>query len=195
MLSRELRARRLEAQALAFRGELSRLSGRRSDALANVSKALAICRETGMAYMGPCILAILALVTDDARVRDQALVEGQQLLDAGAPSYNHFLFRRDAIQVCLGIAAWDRAHRHVAALEDFAHPEPTPWTRYIVQRGRALAAWGRGLRDDALTTELVRLRAEGERLGLKITIPAIDTALSAGGLADHDPRLSAVGSS
>ena len=117
-----------------------RLAGRRSDALADVGKALAISRETGMAYMGPCILAILALVTDDPRTRDQALVEGQQLLDAGAPSYNHFLFRRDAIEVCLGIAAWGCAERHAAALEDFARPEPTPWTDYIVARGRALAA-------------------------------------------------------
>ena len=57
-----------------------------------------------------------------------------------APSYNHFLFRRDAIEVCLGIAAWGCAERHAAALEDFARPEPTPWTDYIVARGRALAA-------------------------------------------------------
>jgi class 3 adenylate cyclase/tetratricopeptide (TPR) repeat protein len=177
-LSRTLRARRFEAQALAFRGELNRLAGRRSDALADVGEALSISRETGMAYMGPCILAVLALVTDDPRVRDEALIEGQALLAAGAPSYNHFLFRRDAIEACLEMGAWDRVESHAAALEDFARPEPTPWTDYIAARGQALAAWGRARRDDALLAELAELTNKGERLGLKITVPAIEVALS-----------------
>ena len=184
-LSRKLRARRFEAQALAFRAELLRLAGRRSDALSDLGKALTISRETGMAYMGPCILAIFALVTDDPRARDQALHEGEELLGAGAPSYNHYLFRRDAIEVCLGIAAWDSAESHAAALENFARPEPTPWTGYIVERGKALAASGRGRRDTALLAELARLKKEGERLGLKITIPAIELALSAGRTTSH----------
>jgi tetratricopeptide (TPR) repeat protein len=177
-LSRKLRARRFEAQALAFRGELHRLAGRRSDAIADVGKALSMSRETGMTYVGPCILAILALVTDDPRVREEALVEGQALLAAGSPSYNHFLFRRDAIEVCLEIAAWDRANSHAVALKEFARPEPTPWTDYIAARGQALAAWGHGRRDDLLLAELGRLRGEGERLGLNITIPAIEWALT-----------------
>jgi tetratricopeptide (TPR) repeat protein len=181
-LSRKLQARRFEAQGLAFRGELHRLAERRSDALADVSEALSMSRETGMTYMGPCILAILALVTDDPRIRDEALVEGEALLAAGSPSYNHFLFRRDAIEVCLGIADWDRADSHAAALEEFARPESTPWTDYIVSRGQALAAWGRAGRDDLLVAELARLRNEGERLGLNITIPAIESALAGGRL-------------
>ena len=56
-----------------------------------------------------------------------------------------------------------------------------PWTDYIVSRGQALAAWGRGGRDDLLVAELARLRNEGERLGLNITIPAIESALAGGG--------------
>lgn len=179
-LSRKLRARRFEAQALAFRGELHRLAQRRSDALADIGEALSMSRETGMAYMGPCILAILALVTDDPRVRDEALAEGETLLAAGTPSHNHFLFRRDAIEVCLGIADWDRAESHATALKDFARPEPTPWTDYIAARARALAAWGRGRRDEIQLAKLARLRNEGERLGLKITIPAIEVALAGG---------------
>ncbi len=177
-LSKKLHARRFEAQGLAFRGELHRLADRRLEALADVGEALSMSRETGMTYIGPCSLAILALVTDDPLVRDQALAEGEALLAAGSPSYNHFLFRRDAIEVCLGIAAWDRADSHAAALGEFARPEPTPWTDYIVARGHALAAWGRGRRDNSLLAELARLKSEGEQLGLKITIPALESALA-----------------
>lgn len=177
-LSRTLRARRFEAQALAFRGELNRLAGRRAAALADVGEALSTSRETGIAYMGPCILAILALTADETRVREEALSEGEALLAAGAPSYNHFLFRRDAIEACLAVGAWDRVEAHAAALEDFARPEPTPWTDYIAARGRALAAWGRGNRDDAVLASLAQLASEGERLGLKITVPTIELALS-----------------
>jgi hypothetical protein len=178
ILSGKLRARRFEAQGLAFRAELHRLAGRCTEALTDVREALSMSRDTGMTYMGPCILAILALVTDDSRERDEALEEGQALLAAGSPSYNHFLFRRDAIEVCLGLAAWQCADSHAAALEEFARPEPTPWTDYIAARGQALAAWGRGRRDDSLRAELARLKSEGERLGLKITIPAIESALA-----------------
>ena len=30
----------------------------------------------------------------------------------------------------------------------FAAPEPLPWTDFYVARGRALAAWGRGEREE-----------------------------------------------
>jgi hypothetical protein len=53
-----------------------------------------------------------------------------------------------------------------------------PWTDYVVARGRALAAFGRGRRDKELLAELGRLREQGARLGLTITLPPIEAALA-----------------
>ena len=133
-------------------------------------------RETGMTYMGPCILAILALVTDDPRIRDEALEEGRSWrrdrpatttsCSGGTPS-------RYASGLPIGIAPTAMRPRSRSSLV-----RVDPWTDYIVSRGQALAAWGRGGRDDLLVAELARLRNEGERLGLNITIPAIESALA-----------------
>ena len=49
-------------------------------------EALAISRETGMAYWGPILLGWLARHTDDADERRAALAEGEALLRAGGVS-------------------------------------------------------------------------------------------------------------
>jgi hypothetical protein len=51
-----------------------------------------------------------------------------------------------------------------------------PWSDFVVARGRALAAFGRGGRDAALMAELSRLRDEGTHLGFLIALPAIEAA-------------------
>lgn len=44
--------------------------------------------------------------------------------------------------------------------------------------GRALAAFGRGKRDDTTIQELRRLRDEAKSVGLNVAIPALEKALS-----------------
>ena len=66
-LARQLGARQFEAEALAFRGELHRLARRPSECLDDLGQALAIFRETGMAFMGPMALGLVALATEDSR--------------------------------------------------------------------------------------------------------------------------------
>ncbi|HEX6015352.1 MAG TPA: hypothetical protein VFY87_26845 [Geminicoccaceae bacterium] len=178
VVARQLGAKRFEVEALAFRAETYRLAGRQAEALADAAEALAISRATGMAYMGPFVLGVLALATDDASARDAALAEGEELLMGGAVSHNHFLFRRDAIEACLQRGAWDDAERHAAALERYASREPSPWTDFVVARGRALTAHGRQGRERSAAADLARLRAEGERLGHLDALPAIDAALA-----------------
>ena len=65
------------------------------------------------------------------------------------------------------------------ALEDFTGPEPLPWCDFFIARGRTLASYGRGNRDVATMQELGRLRDEAERVGLRIFLPALGTALAA----------------
>jgi class 3 adenylate cyclase/tetratricopeptide (TPR) repeat protein len=163
-LARQIGARQFEAQSLAFRGNLHRLLGRRRQALADLEGAVAMCREIGMAFTGPCVLGMLALAAEDPQVRDGALREGEALLAAGAVGHNHLMFRKDAIEVCLCAGAWDDTDHHAAALASFIRSEPLPWVEFVVARGRALAAHGRGRRDPALIAELGRLRDEGVRL-------------------------------
>ena len=175
--ARELKSRRFEGEALALRAELQRVAGHRREALDDIEQALAISRETGMAYLGASYLGTLARVTDDAAVFERAIEEGEAVLAAGAVSHNHYLFRRDAIEACIDRGRWDAAAFHAAAFEDYACREPSPFSGFFVARARALIAHGRGERGAATVCELQRLREEGAALGFLHALPAIDTAL------------------
>ena len=143
-----------------------RLAGRRSDALADIGKALAISRETGMAYMGPCISSPfsrwLPTILEPAT---KLLSKASNFSTPGRPattiSCSDGTPSKSASASPLGVA-----------------PNAMPRRSRILpvrsrRRGRitslradaALAAWGRGRRDDDLTARLLRLRTEGERLG------------------------------
>ncbi|HET6521639.1 MAG TPA: tetratricopeptide repeat protein, partial [Geminicoccaceae bacterium] len=178
-LSRRLGARRFEAESLLFLGEIEHAAGRRAEALRYLREALAVSRDAGMDYMGPCMLGALARATDDPEERRAALAEGEALLAAGSLSHNHLWFRRDAIEACLAVGDWDGAERHAAALEAHTLAEPLPWAELLIARGRALAAFGRGRRDGATLAELSRLRDEAARAELRIALPALDAALAA----------------
>ena len=92
---------------------------------------------------------------------------------AGCLAHNVLWFRRDAIEAALNAGEWEAAERHAAALEDYTRAEPLPWSDFIVARGRALATHGRGKGGAGLTAELVRLRDEAERVGLRSALPAL----------------------
>ncbi len=176
-LARQLKARRFEAEALAFGAELDRLAGRRPEALAAIREALAISAETGMAYFGPVYYGILALIEADEARRRAALSDGEALLSGNVVAHNHLLFRKDAIEASLLLRDWDEAERHAEALEDFVRPEPLPWTGFIIARARAFAAFGRGRCDAQLGDELQRLQIEADRLG--IFLPGVSEVVGA----------------
>jgi len=185
--ARQLGARRFEAEGLGFLALVEAGRGRRSRATRLLRDALAISRETGMAYFGPGLLGWLALHTDDPEERRAALAEGEALLAAGSVSHNYFFFYQAAIDAALGARDWAAAERYAAALEEYTRPEPLPWTDFIVARGRALAAWGRGERNATAVERLRALRAQAERAGLKSALGAIEAALDAHGSATLAP--------
>ncbi len=78
----------------------------------------------------------------------------------------------------LRMAEWDEVDRYAQALEDYTRPEPLPRSNFFIARGRALAAHGRGNRDQASMTELQRLHDEAEGIGLKFVLPALEAALA-----------------
>jgi class 3 adenylate cyclase/tetratricopeptide (TPR) repeat protein len=164
VLARRLGARRFEAECLCFLGDLDFREGRRTEALENVRTALAIVRETGMAFMGPTILGGLMMITDDEAERRTASAEAEGLLAAGSISHNHVYFRLFAIDACLQTGEHDEAERHADALAAFCPEEGLSLIVFLAERGRALARAGRGERSGELATEIDRLIAEGERM-------------------------------
>jgi tetratricopeptide (TPR) repeat protein len=179
-LNRHLGARRFDASRLVYLAWVRCAEGRSNEAAALAREALAISRETGFGYMGPSILGTVAMATDNPEERRQALAEGEAALRSGAVAHNHLYFYRSAMAAALDTGDWQSVEHYATALEDFTRPEPLPWADFFIARGRALAAFGRGRRDAALMSKLDHLRAEGEKMGLKPAVPAIEAALAGG---------------
>jgi hypothetical protein len=101
------------------------------------------------------------------------------LLRAGAVSHNHLLFPRDAIEAYLEGGDWEGVERSAAGLAQYTQSEPLPFADFYVARARALAASGCGQSDTGeLAAELKRLCDDGERLGIRVALPGIETAIS-----------------
>ena len=100
------------------------------------------------------------------------------MLQRDSLSHNYLAFYPDALEACLDSAQWDEAERYAQALEDYTRAEPLPQSEFFVAQGRALAAFGRGSRDNATIGELQRLLEEAKRVGLRVAIPALEKALS-----------------
>ncbi|HSK28584.1 MAG TPA: tetratricopeptide repeat protein, partial [Candidatus Limnocylindria bacterium] len=179
ILTERLGARRFEAQNLLCLTKLLREEGRRSEALKLCETAQAMSRDTGVGFIGPQVWAELARNTEDPTSRRKALNEGEKILQTGAVSHNHFNFYAEGMEACLECQEWEEVERYATALEEFTRAEPLPWCDFFITRGRALAAYGRGRRDDSTIQRLRGLRDEAERIGLRIALPALDSALTA----------------
>ena len=176
----EIGATRFEAFLLIY---LSRIvaaeDGNRAEALNMINRALEVSRKTGVTFLGPWVLSTLALLSNDPEERRNALSEGEKILDEGCVGHNYIAFYRDAMEVALAEMDWDALDRYAASLEEYTRSEPLPWADLFVARGRALASYGRGKRDDTTMKELTRLRDEADRVGLKNAMTAMDKALEA----------------
>jgi ATP/maltotriose-dependent transcriptional regulator MalT len=179
-LVKHLGMRRFDALRLNCLAKVLRAEGRRQEALPLVEHSVQIGRETGLSFSGPSSLGALALTTNDAKIRDEALIEGEALLRAGSVAHNHFRFCRDAIDATLGIGDWDRAEHFADILEDFTRPEPLGWTAFYIARGRTLAAHGRGRRGERVMAQIQQLTDDARRIGLRLALPALEQALASG---------------
>ena len=82
------------------------------------------------------------------------------------------------METSLRMEEWDEVDRYAQALEDYTRPEPLPRSDFFIMRGRALAAHGRGNRDQAIMAELQHLHDQAENIGRKFVLPALGTALA-----------------
>jgi class 3 adenylate cyclase/tetratricopeptide (TPR) repeat protein len=176
-LARQLSARNFEAQSLMDFSRLELARGRRAQALELAEHAANRVRDVGMMFLGPSVLACWAMANGVSRASNEALEEAERILDAGCVGHNQSWFARFAIDYAIETGDWDALARYTARLKDFTSAEPLELTDFMVRRGQALAAWGKGQRDDQLMRELTALREEAERTGFRTLLPGIDAAL------------------
>jgi tetratricopeptide (TPR) repeat protein len=180
-IARRLGARRFEAEVLSFSGHIDHLEGKLADGLQKARAGLAITREidAGMAFMGPTLLGLLMLTTDDPAERERARAEAEELLAAGSVSHNQVYFRTFAIDACLATEEFDEAERHADALADFCAEEGLFLIEFLAGRGHALARAGRGETSPELAAELGRLIAAGAQMHQEVWLDALRQAREA----------------
>jgi class 3 adenylate cyclase/tetratricopeptide (TPR) repeat protein len=149
------------ARVLLHRGE--------PEAAARIlERSRATALETGVTFIGPFVLGLLALASADPRRRSQALHEGQTVLDRGCVSHNYFWFYRHAIDVRLKEGDWDAADRYAHSLEERFRQNAHPWAEFVTAQGRALATLGRTGHGREIDSRLSALSSRAEDLGLRL---------------------------
>jgi hypothetical protein len=152
--------------------------GRRAEALDLLTRAMEIAVQTGIGYLGPSVLAHLAMAHEAPDERRRLLDEGAAMLTGGSVSHNHLTFHRVAIEVALDMEDWAAAEHYADRLEDYTSPEPLPWSSLFITRGRLLARAGRGERRDELRQDLTKVLNTCRTAGLVRPTAGIEKALS-----------------
>ncbi len=184
-LARAQGSRRMEAMVWFFRSLLLMRAG---DLVAARSESVHAFELIGsdtnaLAFVGPQLYGLQALLSTDASARRKALASGQALLMPKALSFNHFVLLDFAIQSSVEGADWDEAWRYCDALEAFCAAEPLPLTDFMVARGRALVRHGRGEGDAELVQQLQLLRQQAADSEMSFYLISIDKALARQGQA------------
>ncbi|WP_169789355.1 BTAD domain-containing putative transcriptional regulator [Skermanella aerolata] len=177
-LTAQLGALRFEAENLMGLGRMALYKGRRTEALDLLTRAMDLAVQTGIGYLGPSVLALLARAHDGPDERRRLLDQGTAMLAQGSVSHNHFIFYREAIEVALDMGDWAAADHYADRLEDFASPEPLPWSTLFVTRGRLLARSGRGEQGNELCYGLTRVLDTCRATRMVRHTARIDEALS-----------------
>jgi class 3 adenylate cyclase/tetratricopeptide (TPR) repeat protein len=172
-LSRSLGATRFVAEGLMLRAQ-SEFEAGDAQAMQTIREANEIARGTP-SYLLPLGLGLAAVIARNVDDRSAALAEGERVLRDGAVSHNFLFFNRYAMEACIAAKDWANLDRYAAALERSLAEEPMPMVEFLVARGRAIAAAGRG--QDA-ATELQRLLARATTCGWRAVTPALEAALA-----------------
>ncbi len=177
-MARSLGARRFQAEALSLAATSLLMRGEREQAASIIEEGLELGRSTGMNYCGPTLLGIVARATHDARRRQAALHEGEELLAAGCVSHTYFEFCYHAIELCLQEKQWQEALRYADLLAAYTRREPLGWTDLVIARGRLLAEVGLNAAPVGAIDRLLGLKASVTSLNLGLFLPAIDEAIT-----------------
>lgn len=177
-LARVLGTGNFEANILFLLSRLNSALARTDEAVEYAKAGVAVVRDVGMTFMGPSLLARLAALIEDDGERRAYLAEAETILDTGCVAHNHIRFAQQAIDLSLEAGAWDEADRYADRLMRSIDQQSLAWPVFVADRGRALAAWGRGVRDEAQAAEIHRLRDLGQLHGLAAAVIKLDEALA-----------------
>lgn len=176
-LTRQIGARRFEAENLAFLAEIAHRRGDPAAARVLLDEAWDISRRTGVSFVGPVVLGVIALSESDAARRDWAIAEGARLMTGSRVLVHNALWYYGGV-IEAALAAKDAAGARDAArclAETFA-AEPVLVSGFLVRRARLLAAAIDGPADHEAVANLA---AEGRAPGYRAFLAALD-ALSPG---------------
>ena len=138
-LSRQLGARRFEAELMTLQGHAIGELGGTADAQVLLQRAAGLALEVARTYCGPWCLGVQALHTPNAERARDLLAQGEALLAAGCVSHNHLEFRRAAMEFNLRLGDYRETRRHAAALRDYTKDESLAWSDLIVRRAEYLS--------------------------------------------------------
>lgn len=164
--------------ALDHKAHALQRQGKRGEALEVAREGVAVSRRAVMQFVGPRLLSLLALLTDDPRQRAEALQEGEELLRAGSLGHNHLWFHRHGIELALEEKDWCAVEHHAGALEAYTRSEPLPLIDFYIARGRALAMHGKGTDPAVARDELSRLRKRARDTNSWNALEALEGALA-----------------
>ena len=173
-IARSLGARRFIAYYLMLQAQ-SEFEAGEPQAEKTIHEANEMARETP-SFVLPWGLGLAAMIARNAEERASALDEGERVLAGGVVGHNIIFFNRWAIEACIAAKDWAGVQRYATALEQGLAEEPLPMSNFLVARARAIAAAGRGRKDE---TELRRLLGEANRIGWRVVVPSLETALAA----------------
>lgn len=174
-----LGTRRFEAESKMFFAELALAAERLDEALHFAQWALRLCEETGLNYMGPIVLGMLAELAGNESERQELIARARYILASGAPSHNHMFFNSHMMTASLKRGEWQAAEGFAEALADYSAKEPFPWADFLIERARVLIAFGRGERSGEVKAELARVAAHGRKLNFIRATRALDEAIAA----------------
>ena len=172
-----LGARRFEAESKMFFAELALIAGKWDEARHFANWAYKLCEETGLNYMGPIVLGMLAELAASESERQAHIAHARAILKAGAPIHNHMYFNNHMMTASLKRGEWEAAEGFAQAMADHTAREPFPWADFLIGRARILIRVGRGEGGEAVKAELARLAALGRDYRFIRATYALDEAL------------------
>ena len=151
--------------------------GRHSLALTRIVEACETVERLALQrFIGPWLLGTLAVLGEDAAVRDEALRRGRALIERGCVAHNVYRFRVAAAEVALLQGDFDGARREIAALQVFVGADPCAWVDHQERVVHACAEWLAAPSDDTRVA-LRALRASSEAHGVPGVTPRLDALL------------------
>jgi tetratricopeptide (TPR) repeat protein len=180
IVSKKLSSKILEGEVFYLRSLVAHMQGNPGQAteLASESVQVLEASESGMTFRGPTALAVYALVARDDERRSALLQQAEEILAGGCVAHNYIDFYELAIQACLQASAWDEVERYAGLLQEYTASEPFARCNLFIALGYALAAYGRGLRNDETIQQLRRVYDEASAAQLNFVLPELESAMS-----------------